>query len=79
MWLEITICTFLMLNWCLCMIALFATLWWRKVRANYLALQGKTGHLTQESWQAELDAADEFRENPPWYVKVLSPREFKEN
>lgn len=51
---------------------LAAWLWLRKARKNYNDLRGNTPYKTQESWENAMDAADEFADNPPWYVRATT-------
>lgn len=75
MWPEILLYTFLIVCWTLAILCWFYSRWWYKVRDNYRAVQ--SGYKTQQSWEAALDAADDFRNNPPWYVKILTPSEWR--
>lgn len=48
-------------------------MWLRKARKNYDDLRsGVTKYMTQQSWENAMDAADEFADNPPWHVRVIT-------
>lgn len=51
---------------------LLALRWLNEVRENYKDLLGDTQYKTQQSWENALDEADEFADNPPWHVRVVT-------
>ena len=77
MWLEILLCVIIITCWFLTIVVGFASRWWHKVRDNYRALRPLTYTTDGATWQKAMDAADDFRNNPPWYVKILTPSEWR--
>lgn len=74
MWPEILLYAFLITCWALAILCWFYSQWWYKVRDNYRALQPL---IDSADYKAAFNAADDFRNNPPWYVKILTPSEWR--